>query len=151
LLASIDVGLVADAISESAMLAQPLVAVANVEDTSAWYQRTLGLASGHGGPEYEQLMFDGRMVLQLHRWDAHEHPYLGDPGFKPCGNGVVLWFLSQEVEDSYRVAVSAGAEILEPIKVNPNANHLEFWLRDPNGYVVVVAGPHGVLGRYAPT
>ncbi len=72
------------------MLAQPLVAVANVEDSSAWYQRTLGLTSGHGGPEYEQLMFDGRMVLQLHQWDAHEHPFLGDPGFKPYGNGVVL-------------------------------------------------------------
>lgn len=131
------------------MLPQPLIAVHSVEDTSAWYQRTLGLISGHGGPEYEQLMSNGQMVLQLHQWDAHEHPNIGNPEFKPYGNGVVLWFLSAEVEQAFALAESAGAEVLEPIKINPNANHLEFWLRDPNGYVVVVAGPYGNLGRFA--
>lgn len=132
------------------MLPQPLIAVAGVEDTSLWYQRTLGLTSGHGGPEYDRLMFHNQLVLQLHRWDAHEHPHIGRPDLKPYGNGVVLWFLSQTPEESYRTAVAAGAEVLEPIKLNPTANHLEFWLRDPNGYVVVVAGPYGKLGRYAP-
>jgi hypothetical protein len=46
-------------------------------------------------------------------------------------------------------ASQAGAEVLEPIAINPNANHLEFWLRDPNGYVVVVAGHYGELGSFA--
>ena len=131
------------------MLPQPLIAVDDVQGTSAWYQAVLGFTSGHGGDEYEQLMSDGRMVMQLHSWDAHEHPHLGVQGARPYGNGVVLWFLSSEVERAYARARDAGAEILEPIAINPNANHLEFWLRDPNGYVVVVASNYGELGGFA--
>jgi hypothetical protein len=36
--------------------------------------------------------------------------------------------------------------VLEALMVNPSARHLEFWVRDPNGYVVVVASPYGDLG-----
>ncbi|MFT5448951.1 MAG: hypothetical protein ACI9DC_004137 [Gammaproteobacteria bacterium] len=34
------------------------------------------------------------------------------------------------------------AEVLAAFRVNPNAHHREFWLKDPDGYVVVVAGPN---------
>lgn len=71
------------------MQPQPLITVGDVETSSRWYQAALGLRSGHGGPHYEQLLADGRMVLQLHRWDAHDHVHLGDAA-KPCGNGVAL-------------------------------------------------------------
>jgi hypothetical protein len=131
------------------MLSQPLICVADVQQTSVWFQRTLGFVSAHGGPEYEQLASNGLMVLQLHHWDAHEHLHLGNPETKPYGNGVVLWFMSEAVEQDYQRAVQARAEVLEPIKVNSLANHLEFWLREPNGYVVVVAGPYGQLGAFA--
>lgn len=30
--------------------------------------------------------------------------------------------------------------------VNPNNNHREVWLGDPNGYIVVVAGAYDDLG-----
>lgn len=50
------------------MYPQPLIAVADVEKASLWYQTMLGLQSGHGGKEYEQLLFEQRMVLQLHRY-----------------------------------------------------------------------------------
>lgn len=133
------------------MLSQPLICVADVQQTSAWFQRTLGLVSAHGGSEYEQLVSNGVLALQLHLWDAHEHPHLGDPKTKPYGNGVVLWFMSEHAEQDYERAVKAGAEVLEPIQVNQLANHLEFWLREPNGYVVVVAGPYGRLGAFAET
>ena len=132
------------------MLSQPLVAVADVPATSAWYQRVLGLASGHGGPEYEQLMHDGHLVLQLHAWDVHEHPHLGNPELRPYGNGVLLWFETEDIAAAYAHAVAAGGEVVEPLKLNPLANHLEFWLRDPNGYVVVVASPYGVVGTATP-
>jgi hypothetical protein len=33
-----------------------------------------------------------------------------------------------------------AAHILEGPKVNPNARQREIWLRDPDGYVVVLAG-----------
>jgi hypothetical protein len=131
------------------MLSQPLICVADVQKTSAWFQRTLGLASAHGGPEYEQLVSNGQLVLQLHHWDAHEHPHLGNSDIKPYGNGVALWFMSEHVEQDYERAVQSGAEVLEAIAINPLANHLEFWLREPNGYVVVVAGSYGQLGRFA--
>ena len=39
-----------------------------------------------------------------------------------------------------------AAQVLEGPEVNPNAQHREIWLRDPDGYVVVLAGPCGDLG-----
>ena len=43
---------------------QPLIAVHDVAANSRWYQSLLGCESGHGGLEYEQLVCDGRMVMQ---------------------------------------------------------------------------------------
>ena len=128
---------------------QPLIAVQDVEATSAWYQSVLGLRSGHGGSDYEQLMAGDRMVLQLHRWEAHAHPHLGDPERRPYGNGVLLWFQTDGFDDALARIKAARATVLEGPKVNPNANHREVWLRDPNGYTVVVAGRHGDLGAPA--
>lgn len=128
------------------MQAQPLIAVRDVQESSRWYQAVLGCESGHGGPEYEQIVCKGRMVLQLHHWDAHEHPHMGNQNSKPYGNGVVLWFQTNEFDGEIERANGLNAEILEEPKMNPNANHREFWLRDLDGYVVVIAGPYGDLG-----
>jgi catechol 2,3-dioxygenase-like lactoylglutathione lyase family enzyme len=128
------------------MQPQPLIVVHDVPRTSRWYQAVLGLSSGHGGAEYEQLMSGQVMVLQLHAWDAHEHLNLGKPEVKPYGNGVVLWFLEDDIVGAFERAEAHKAEIIQPLTVNPNANHREFWLRDPNGYVVVVAGTYGDIG-----
>lgn len=62
------------------------------------------------------------------------------------GDGVVIWFQTDDVGSAFDRAVGPNATILEPLKVSPNANHREFWLRDPDGYVVVVAGAYGDLG-----
>jgi len=113
-----------------------MIAVADVQATSRWYQQVLGLASGHGGPAYEQLMAGDALVLQLHAWDAEEHGQLGDPARKPYGNGVLLWFHEANVARAYERALERGAEVVEPLHVNPLAHHLEFSLRDPNGYIV---------------
>ncbi len=119
---------------------QPLIAVRNVAASSRWYQRVLGCESAHGGDEYEQLVDGARkMVLQLHHWDAHEHPHLGDPAKRPYGNGVLLWFQIADFAAAVERARGISAEILEGPKMNPNANQLEVWLRDPDGYVVVLA------------
>jgi catechol 2,3-dioxygenase-like lactoylglutathione lyase family enzyme len=126
------------------MQAQPFVAVADVEASSGWYQKLLGCKSGHGGAEYERLVDPkGRMILQLHHWDAHEHPHLGDSGRKPYGNGVALWFQLDDFDAAVDRARAMAAQILEGPKVNPNARHRELWLRDPDGYLVVIAGRHG--------
>lgn len=125
------------------MKPQPLIAVADVEATSAWYQAVLGLASGHGGSEYEQLLDGDLMVMQLHRWEAHGHLHLGDPALQPYGNGVLLWFQTDDFDAALARIRVHGAPVLEGPKVNANAQHREIWLRDPNGYVVVVAGRRG--------
>src|SRR6187549_1616556 len=56
----------------SGMRPQPLIAVTDVEASSRWYQRLLGCRSAHGGREYERLVSNGHLVLQLHSFNV-EH------------------------------------------------------------------------------
>jgi extradiol dioxygenase family protein len=123
------------------MQAQPLITVHDVQASSHWYQAVLGCESGHGGSEYEQIMHKGKMLLQIHRWDVHEHAHIGNPDLKPYGNGVLLWFQTDDFDSAIQRANSLPAKVLEEPKINPNANHRECWLQDPDGYVVVIAGP----------
>lgn len=125
---------------------QPLISVSHVENSSQWYQDIVGLESGHGGKEYERLFFDGRMVLQLHLWDVHEHPHLGDSS-SGSGNGVAVWFQTDNFDDALARIQKSEAVILDGPMTNENAQHREVWLRDPDGYVVVIAGSYGDLGK----
>jgi hypothetical protein len=118
-----------------------LIALADVEAGSRWFQLVLGLSSGHGGPEYEMLLAGGELVIQLHEWEADEHEHLGDRNDPSRGNGVVLWFATDDFDAMLQRVVDSGATILEGPLVNPNAGHHEVWLRGPEDYVVVVAGP----------
>jgi hypothetical protein len=45
-----------------------------------------------------------------------------------------------------RSARALGAEIVQDVHVNPAPGHRELWLRDPDGYVVVIASPDGDAG-----
>lgn len=128
------------------MQPQPMIAVRDVEASSRWYQAVLGGESGHGGAEYERIVCGGDFVLQLHDWNAHEHPHLGQEDKRPWGNGVMLWFRTVQFDEVLERIRAAGAEVLEGPQVNPNANHREIWLRDPDGYVVVIAGAYGDVG-----
>jgi catechol 2,3-dioxygenase-like lactoylglutathione lyase family enzyme len=133
------------------MRPQPLIAVSDVEATSRWYRRLLGCASGHGGPDYERLVDgEGALIMQLHRWEVeHHHCAIGDPARRPYGNGVLLWF---EVGD-FDAAVARATELRAEIVLAPHRNpppgqeggpaHREVWLRDPEGYTVVLASPDG--------
>ena len=71
---------------------------------------------------------------------------MGNLNSKRYGNGVVLWFLTDAFDATIERIRAYGAEILEEPKINPNANHREVWLKDRDGYVVVVAGPCGDMG-----
>jgi catechol 2,3-dioxygenase-like lactoylglutathione lyase family enzyme len=134
------------------MRPQPLIAVADVEASSRWYQRLLGCQSAHGGPEYERLVANGVLVLQLHRFEVeHHHLPIGNPADRPYGNGVLLWFEVDDFDAAARRATELGAEIVMPRHRNPpdgqgGPNHWELWLRDPDGYMVVIASPDGSAG-----
>lgn len=124
-----------------------MIQVADVVASSEWYQRSLGLVSGHGGDEFEMLFagepFASPLLLQLHRWDAHEHGILGSPDL-PIGNGMSLWFGlagRSEFDAAWERASSAGAEVLAEPAWNPIAHHHEFTLRDLDGYVLALHTP----------
>jgi predicted enzyme related to lactoylglutathione lyase len=130
--------------------AQTLLTVRDVEASSAWYQELLGLQSDHGGPHYERLLSDGTLVLQLHHWEVeHHHGAIGDQE-APVGNGVLVWF--GEVADFDGVVERAGrlgAAVVQAPHRNPPSGdgngpgHREVWIKDPDGYTVVVASPDG--------
>jgi predicted enzyme related to lactoylglutathione lyase len=129
---------------------QTMIAVRDVEASSRWYQELLGLHSDHGGPEYERLLADGHLVLQLHNIGTeHHHGLVADPDVA-LGNGVLLWFGDTSDFDG----VVTRAEHLKTIVVRPphrnppegqgnGPGHREIWLQDPDGYTVVVASPDG--------
>ena len=138
------------------MRPQPLICVRDVEASSRWYQRLLGCHSAHGGPHYERLVSSRGLMLQLHHWDvAHHHGPIGDPKLPP-GNGVLLWLEVDDFDAAVIRATELRAEIVMARHRNPpdgdgGPNHWEIWLRDPDGYTVVLASPDGSAdGQWKP-
>jgi len=64
-------------------------------------------------------------------------------GAAPHGHGVLLWFEVDDFDAAVGRARALGAEVIEEPHVNPAPQHREMWLRDPDGYVVVLASPDG--------
>lgn len=121
---------------------QPLIVVKDVESSSRFYQKLLECESGHGGSEYEMLLVNGELVLQLHAQDVHEHEGLFNESY-PCGNGVILWFRTNDFSNAVERARSLEVEVVSEPHINPNANQPEFWFRDLDGYLVVMSGNMG--------
>lgn len=134
------------------MRPQPLIAVHDVEASSRWYQQLLGCQSAHGGPNYERLVANAVLVLQLHHFAVEDHHGpIGDPSDRPYGNGVLLWFEVDDFDAAMARAQALGAEVVLPRHRNPPSgdggpNHWECWLRDLDGYTVVIASPDGTAG-----
>lgn len=120
---------------------QFMLVVSDVARSSRFYCDVVGLDSGHGGDEYEQLVHDGELVMQLHDTgeDDHHGP-LADPDVA-LGNGVLVWFEVADFDGAVARAEASGAPVVREVEVNPNAKQREIWIRDPDGYTVVLAGP----------
>jgi catechol 2,3-dioxygenase-like lactoylglutathione lyase family enzyme len=127
-----------------------LIAVRNVRASSRWYAELLAadsLPEHEHRDFYDRLICSGRLVLQLHAWDEEGHPNLVNADAAPVGHGVVLWFQVDDFDAAVRRARDLRAEmVLEP-HFNPAPRHREVWLRDPDGYIVVVSSPDGEPGR----
>ncbi len=129
--------------------AQPLIAVRNVRASSRWYAQLLGadsLPEHDHRDAYDRIWCAGQLVLQLHAWDAHDHPNLVNRDAAPPGHGVVVWFQVDDFDAVVERARGLEAEIIEGPYFNPAPQHREMWLRDPDGYVVVIASPDGERG-----
>ena len=120
---------------------QPLIVVRDVPASSRFYTKLLGAESGHGGEEYEQVVSGGEILLQIHGLDVMDHHGpLADPN-EVLGNGVLVWFEVADFDAAVERARALGATVERDVHTNPNAEQQELWLRDPEGYLVVIAGP----------
>ncbi|RKH41259.1 VOC family protein [Corallococcus sicarius] len=119
--------------------AQPLLAVRDVAASSRWYQQLLGCESAHGGDEYEMLVSNGEPLLQLHAWDLDDHANLTGPDSAPHGHGVLLWFETTDFDASVKAAQALKVDWVEAPHENPNSRRWEFWVRDLDGYVIVLS------------
>lgn len=130
----------------SSVESQPLIAVRDVRASSRWYSELLGAESlpEHAHRDiYDRISCDGRLLLQLHAWDEEDHPNLVDANAARAGHGVLLWFQVGDFEAAVARARGLRAEVVEEPHVNPGPQHREMWLRDSDGYVVVIASPDG--------
>jgi catechol 2,3-dioxygenase-like lactoylglutathione lyase family enzyme len=129
--------------------AQPLIAVRDVRRSSRWYAKLLGvertselMASDHADL-YDRLLSGGSLILQLHAWDEEHHPNLINADAAPHGHGVLVWFEVDDFDAAVKRARALKAAVVRKPHVNPAPAHREMWIRDPDGYVVVLASPDG--------
>jgi len=125
------------------MSPEPLIAVRDLESSRHWYQSVLGLRSSAGGVDDAKLLSGERVVMRMRPWDVRHHPHLGRPDTAVRGNGMLLWFRTDDFDAAVLRVRQQAAQVLEGPEVNPNVGQREIWLRDPDGYVVVLAGPEG--------
>jgi hypothetical protein len=92
---------------------------------------------------YDRVFSSGRLILQLHAWDEEHHPNLVNANAAPPGHGVLLWFQVTDFDSTVDRARELRAEIILEAQVNPAPQHREIWLRDPDGYVLVIASADG--------
>ncbi|MCB9234836.1 MAG: glyoxalase [Bacteroidia bacterium] len=124
----------------------PIIAVKDVEGSSAWYQRLFGWRSMHGGAEFDILVDEvGEVMLCLHQWGAHEHPTMQNPQLTP-GNGLILYFRTPAMESIREMARQMGLSVEEEVHLNPNSTKLEFSLCDPDGYYLTITAYHEYKG-----
>ncbi len=126
--------------------AQPLIAVRSVRESTRWYGELLGAETLPEHPHrdlYDRVFSSGQLVLQIHAWDAEHHPNLMNAGAAPVGHGVVLWFQVNDFDAAMERVRAMRVEIIEGPYVNPAPQHREIWLRDPDGYVIVLASADG--------
>lgn len=118
-----------------------IIGVADVTQSFAWYQALFGYAKKEPAHSYfgQIVDADGTVLLCLHAWGAHDHPSLESPDRATPGNGLLLFFRVDDFEATLARARTLVASLDEEPSLNPNTGTLEFALRDPDGYYVMVS------------
>ena len=124
----------------------PIIAVKNIEASSKWYQKIFEFRNNHGGDHFSVLVSDDdEIILCLHKWEEHNHPTMTNPSIAP-GNGLLLYFRTESMNNIYQNALKAGCVIEEDIHLNPNSRRKEFSIRDPDRYFLTVSEFHKYEG-----
>jgi len=58
----------------------------------------------------------------------------------------LLWFEVDDFDAAVERARSLRARVVEEPHVNPEGEQREIWIRDPDGYLVVISSPAGEAG-----
>jgi catechol 2,3-dioxygenase-like lactoylglutathione lyase family enzyme len=118
-----------------------IIAVADVARSLRWYQSLFGqpqTAPAHD--DFGQILdTDGTVLLCLHAWGAHGHPPLTSPDRAQPGNGLLLYFRVDDLDEALLRARALVAELAEEPHVNSHTGTREFALRDPDGYYVMLS------------
>jgi catechol 2,3-dioxygenase-like lactoylglutathione lyase family enzyme len=118
-----------------------IIGVNNVLVSFKWYETLLGLPEAQPAHDYwgQLRASDGTVLLCLHQWGSHDHPSLRSPEPAPPGNGLLLYFRVDDFDHSLQRARTLISRLDEEPSVNPATGTLEFALRDPDGYHVMVS------------
>jgi len=118
-----------------------IIGVGDVAVSFKWYQSLLGLPETAPAHDYfgQILDSDGTVLLCLHQWGAHDHPSLTSPDHAQPGNGLLLFFRVDDFDMALTSARALVAQLEEEPHLNPNTGTMEFALRDPDGYYVMIS------------
>lgn len=130
-----------------------IIAVADVAESSAWYATLLQASDNHpGATVFNQIADgDGTILLCLHHWGPsgprgdHHWPSLADPAQGAAGNGLLLWFVVDDLDAAWRRAQDLGAPIDESPNTDNGTGRRAFVVRDLDGYRVAI-NERGVTG-----
>jgi len=118
-----------------------IIGVRDVPASFKWYQTLFGqpeTAPAHD--HFGQLIdADGTVLLCVHEWGAHEHPTLTSPELATPGNGLILFFRVDDFEAALQRARTLVTQLEEEPNMNPSTGTMEFALRDPDGYYVMIS------------
>jgi catechol 2,3-dioxygenase-like lactoylglutathione lyase family enzyme len=117
-----------------------IIGVTDVARSFEWYQSLFGQPlTRPAHDDFGQLCdSDGTVLLCLHQWGAHEHPPLMSPEHGRPGNGLLLFFRVDNFITALKRARALVSRLEEEPRANPNTGTMEFALRDPDGYYVMI-------------
>lgn len=125
----------------------PIIAVKDVNLSVAWYQSIFGCKRTHGGYTFAVLVAENdEVLLCLHKWGAHEHPTMADPTSTPS-NGLILYFKTENLNSVRQKVEKEGYAVEEELHLNANSGKMEFALRDPDDYYIIVTESHNYEGE----
>jgi catechol 2,3-dioxygenase-like lactoylglutathione lyase family enzyme len=118
-----------------------IIGVRDVARSFEWYQSLFGQPlTRPAHDDFGQLCdSDGTVLLCLHQWGAHGHPPLESPEHGKPGNGLLLFFRVDDFSMALTRAQTLVTRLEEEPHMNPNTETMEFALRDPDGYYVMIS------------